>query len=97
MFKDMKIGNDKWLHIWVCMATAIVTSAILAMYSALLGIDTSVTAPAIAMAGFISGVAVGVGKEYGDMVNPNSRWDWHDITADLVGSLIGAVVALIAL
>lgn len=42
------------------------------------------------LAGLIAGIAIGVGKEYGDKCASDNYWDWSDITADTVGSLIGS-------
>lgn len=40
----------------------------------------------------IAGGAIGVGKEYGDKCAPGNKWDWSDITMDMVGSAVGAAL-----
>lgn len=42
------------------------------------------------IAGFVAGMAIGVGKEYRDKSNNNGKWDWGDLAADCIGSVIGA-------
>lgn len=49
----------------------------------------------VALAGFCSGLAAGVGKEYGDECAAGNQWDWQDIAADCIGSLVGAGFAMI--
>lgn len=41
--------------------------------------------------------ATGVGKEYGDHINPNNKWDWYDILADAIGAICGTLVSSILL
>lgn len=50
-----------------------------------------------AMCGFACGMGTGLGKEYGDKVNPYNIWDWEDVIADTIGSVCGALVAAILL
>ena len=45
--------------------------------------------------GFCGGLAAGIGKEYGDECCENNKWDWKDIAADCIGSLVGAGFAMI--
>ena len=33
--------------------------------------------------------SAGVTKEYCDYLNPNSKWSWGDIVADIIGIIIG--------
>jgi len=42
------------------------------------------------LAGIIAGGAIGVGKEYGDKCAIENKWDWSDIGADALGSIVGA-------
>lgn len=45
-----------------------------------------------------AGLAIGVGKEYGDKCAVGNRWDWLDIMADAIGSLMGSTAgALVSL
>lgn len=49
--------------------------------------NTTATATA---AGIVAGMALGIGKEYGDKTAAGNRWDWYDILADFVGAILGA-------
>ncbi|MBO6271461.1 hypothetical protein J6O48_01635 [bacterium] len=49
----------------------------------------------VAISGFSVAFAAGLGKEYGDKVNPNNKWDWYDILADVLGSLIGVIIPIL--
>lgn len=49
----------------------------------------------VALAGFCGGLAAGIGKEYGDECCENNKWDWQDIAADCIGSLVGGGLAAI--
>ncbi|MEZ3576782.1 MAG: hypothetical protein K1W01_04745 [Muribaculaceae bacterium] len=80
----MKIQTDKIKHLAVCFivsaAAAVIESAFGASY------------PLSFLAGMIAGVAIGVGKEYGDKCAIGNRWDWNDILADAIGALLGSGV-----
>lgn len=94
----IKIGKDKLLHIGICAlisfltALAISVCVRISLYAFGYGFNT-LKLPCC-VGGFISGLAVGAGKEYGDEVNPDNDWDWLDFTADAIGSFIGAFVAI---
>ena len=49
----------------------------------------------VMLAGFLGGLAAGVGKEYGDECAEGNQWDWQDIAADCIGSLVGSGFAMI--
>ena len=49
----------------------------------------------VMLAGFLGGLAAGVGKEYGDECAEGNYWDWQDIVADCIGSLVGSGFAMI--
>lgn len=49
----------------------------------------------VMLAGFLGGLAAGVGKEYGDECAEGNYWDWQDIAADCIGSLVGSGFAMI--
>lgn len=49
----------------------------------------------VMLAGFLGGLATGVGKEYGDECADGNQWDWQDIAADCIGSLVGSGFAMI--
>lgn len=80
----MKIQQDKIKHFTACFAVALAASAT----------ESAMGAPALhsAAAGFMAGIAIGVGKEYGDHCSAGNRWDWLDLAADAAGSVIGAAV-----
>ena len=82
----MKIASDKIKHFTACALVSFITS----IAEVILGATFSHAL----IAGFIAGVAVGVGKEYGDKCAPGNRWDWMDIAADVLGSVLGAAIGL---
>ena len=77
----MKI--DKILHFTFCCACAIIVSTFIAHFC------TSPT-PAI-LAGFFAGVALGLGKEFGDYRAKDNNWSSSDLFFDLLGALTGSV------
>lgn len=98
----MKMEKDKWLHIGACAAVSWCVSLLLCVsastYSLISGkaIDNDIVAMFV-FGGFLSGVSIGLGKEYGDKCNPDDYWDWEDVIADIIGSFIGSFVAFISL
>lgn len=80
----MKIGRDKYLHFAVCgiISTTIICTFIL----------IGSTLPIAILTGTVATIGTGLGKEYGDKMNPNSSWDWKDILADFCGLLLGIIV-----
>jgi len=48
-----------------------------------------------ALAGILVSTAAAWGKEYGDKVNPNNKWDWHDVIADSIGTIVGVILSSI--
>lgn len=84
----MKITKDKKLHFTCCMLIALVVTFILGtMSNWYVG----------AMAGLLTAMGTGVGKEYGDAKSPNNKWDWYDILADALGALTGVIISVIAI
>lgn len=87
----MKIPQDKIKHFTAC---AILSFSVAAVESCLGAQFHNAW-----LAGFIAGIAIGVGKEYGDKCAEGNDWDWLDIVADSVGSIVGcslgAVLSLI--
>ena len=49
----------------------------------------------VMLAGFLGGLAAGIGKEYGDECAEGNEWSWQDIAADCIGSLVGSGFAMI--
>ena len=61
----------------------------------LAGVKGTDAYPAVLLSGLLGGLAAGVGKEYGDECCENNKWDWQDIAADCIGSLVGSGFAMI--
>lgn len=80
----MKIQPDHIKHFCVCVAVALTASSIEASFGA--SYWQSFTA------GVIAGGAIGVGKEYGDKCAPGNKWDWNDISVDMIGAICGAAI-----
>lgn len=85
----MKLGKDKILHISTCAGIALFVAIIAGVLNA----------PVIvaALCGYLCALGTGLGKEYGDKVNPYNKWDWYDVLADICGSLLGALLGTIIL
>ena len=84
----MKIAKDKRLHFAYCMLIALfVTTLIGALSNWYCG----------TISGLLTAMGCGVGKEYGDNANPYNKWDWYDLLADLLGSIVGVLLGLAAL
>lgn len=82
--------NDKLLHIAVCSLVAVIAAVI--TYLADKCADKALT---LAVVGCICALSIGIGKEFGDSVNPNDYWDWWDILADVVGMVVGAILIIL--
>lgn len=80
----MKIQQDHLKHFVVCLVVAFSASSIEA------GCGASFIQSFVA--GIIAGGAIGVGKEYGDHCAPGNKWDWSDITADVIGAVVGSAL-----
>lgn len=78
----MKFHSDKIKHFGACAVVSLIASAT----------ESALGARYLNawLAGFIAGIAIGVGKEYGDKCAIGNRWDWADIGADALGSVVGA-------
>lgn len=82
------IARDKKLHFICCMLIAFATTMLIGILS---------NWYAGGLAGLLTAMGTGVGKEYGDKANPNNRWDWYDILADLIGTVTGTVLGVAVL
>ena len=80
----MKIQQDHLKHFGICLVVAFSASSIEA------GCGASCSQSFVA--GIIAGGAIGVGKEYGDHCAPGNKWDWSDITADVIGAVVGSAL-----
>lgn len=81
----MTIGKDKWLHAIVCFVATVAVGGVMSIFGK--GISLS--------SGILFSCGLGFGKEFGDLLNPNSKWDWMDLIADLVGTAVGTVLLII--
>lgn len=85
----MHIGKDKIIHAQVC--------AIISLFVALIAGALKAPVLTAALCGYLCALGTGLGKEYGDKVNPYNKWDWYDVLADIVGSILGALIGAIIL
>lgn len=85
--------NDK--HLLATMIFGLAIGILVAVALRLQGVGGDEAFFGVALAGFLGGLAAGVGKEYGDECCENNKWDWQDIAADCIGSLVGAGFAMI--
>lgn len=80
--------NDK--HIIVTAAMSFIIGLLCAVALRLQGVAGVDSYAGVVLAGFLGGLAAGVGKEYGDECAEGNEWDWDDIAADIVGAIIGS-------
>ena len=80
------IAKDKKLHFICCMLIAFATTILIGLLS-----NWYVGS----IAGLLTAMGTGVGKEYGDKINPYNKWDWYDILADFIGAVVGASIGII--
>lgn len=85
------IGKDKIKHVLYCCIAALGIGLCIIGCLALGGIHTTAATWAIFVGSVLGGIACGIGKEYADYVY--ATWDWADVAADAVGSIIGASLA----
>lgn len=85
--------NDK--HIIVTAAMSFVVGLLCAVALRLQGVAWVDCYAGVLLAGFLGGLSAGVGKEYGDECAEGNQWDWQDIAADGIGSLVGSGFAMI--
>ena len=85
--------NDK--HLLATLTGGFAIGILVAVALRLQGVGGDEAFFGVALAGFCGGLAAGVGKEYGDECCENNKWDWQDIAADAIGSLVGSGFAMI--
>lgn len=76
--------KDKVLHFSACAFVAVLASVF--------ALALSATWQCGMLLAVYSGMAAGLGKEFADHLNPNNRWDWWDVVADVCGALTGALI-----
>lgn len=82
----MRLGRDKLLHLSLCAAIAVAVMLVMRL--------TATPLRGSSVAALLAAMCAGVGKEYGDMCADGNRWDWGDVCADFIGTLIGTLVAM---
>lgn len=82
--------SDHDKHIMVTAAMSFVVGLLCAVALRLQGVAGVDCYCGVMLAGFLGGLAAGVGKEYGDECAEGNRWDWGDVAADIVGAIIGS-------
>ena len=87
--------SDTDKHICVTCIGAFAIGILVAVALRLQGVAGVDCYCGVMLAGFLGGLATGVGKEYGDECADGNQWDWQDIAADCIGSLVGAGFAMI--
>ena len=81
------IGSDKYAHFTLCAIVALLVGTCCAIMGAPMKM--------IGFSGFAAAMGAGLGKEYGDKVNPQNKWDWMDVLADTLGAIFGACAAML--
>lgn len=80
----INIGKDKYLHFGFCLVITLITI----LSFKLLG-DSCFRS---ILAGALAAVSAGLAKEFADYINPNNKWDWQDIYADIAGTVGGIFI-----
>ena len=87
--------SDNGKHLLATMIFGFTIGILVAVALRLQGVSGGEAFGGVALAGFCGGLAAGIGKEYGDECAEGNYWDWKDIAADCIGSLVGAGFAMI--
>ena len=85
--------NDK--HLLATMTFGFIIGILVAVALRLQGVGGDDVFFGVFSAGFLGGLAAGIGKEYGDECAEGNEWSWQDIVADCIGSLVGSGFAMI--
>lgn len=80
------MGKDKILHSLACFVATLASYGFMRMFFSF--------APSVTSSWFLP-VGLGIGKEYGDSKATGNKWDWEDIVADLIGTLLAVFVILL--
>ena len=87
--------SDTDKHILATLTGGFAIGILVAVALRLQGVGGDEAFCGVALAGFCGGLAAGIGKEYGDECAEGNQWDWQDIAADCIGSLVGSGFAII--
>lgn len=82
----MKVAKDKLMHFGACCITSVVAMVFFRIIAAQMA--------GSACGALLISIALGVGKEYGDMANPYNSWDWKDFVADVIGAITGTAAMM---
>jgi len=83
------IGRDKKLHF--------IYSFIIAFLGGVFAFILRMNTIQFIFTSFSLSMATGLGKEYADHINPNNKWDWYDIFADVLGAITGTAASSVLL
>lgn len=75
--------TDKIIHLVCCLIAAILVTVLFGIIS---------SSYISVLSGFVAAVCLAIGKEMGDYFNPNSKWDWYDLLAGVIGALVGSQI-----
>lgn len=81
--------SDPMKHTAACALVALTASGVLA--------GAGAGAAGVWLGGFMAGMAIGIGKEYGDHCAAGNRLDWADIAFDALGAATAATLAAFAI
>lgn len=87
--------SDTDKHICVTCIGGLAIGILVAVALRLQGVGGGEAFCGVMLAGFLGGLAAGVGKEYGDECAEGNEWSWQDIAADCIGALCGGGLAAI--
>ena len=76
--------KDKIIHFCVCGAISLSVTVLFCLLK-----ESLLTG---GIAGILTSMAAGGGKEYGDSVAKGNFWDWLDVVADAAGALTGVCI-----
>ena len=88
--KKIGLRGDYILHFGVCsLSTSIIGILSFLVVNHFLGYVPGLVA---SLFGAVFALGLSVGKEAGDIGNPNSGWSWGDLVADAVGVVVGVLI-----
>lgn len=75
--------KEKIIHLVCCLIVAILVAVLFSIIS---------SSYISVLSGFVAALFFAFGKEIGDYSNPESKWDWYDLLAGLIGALVGSQI-----